>query len=162
VGVRTLAQKSGDFVICSEYKISLASTNKPFFHHSTHIHTHTLVFRTTARPLVKHLRELYRSRVVLSSLRPPKHFFQVQSSFSTMRASIILVGLSALAIKAVAGDTLTDTLSTTTTVTILSCHPTVTNCPVSPLFCCGSPVLRFVHLRNPACSQPHPNPSKQC
>jgi hypothetical protein len=40
-----------------------------------------------------------------------------------MRASILIAGLSALAFKALAQDTLTGMLSTTTTVTILSCHP---------------------------------------
>jgi hypothetical protein len=49
-----------------------------------------------------------------------------------MRASI-LVALSVLAFKVAGGvlNTETDTVSTTTTITILTCHPTVTNCPVS-------------------------------
>jgi hypothetical protein len=47
-----------------------------------------------------------------------------------MRASI-LVALGVLAFKVGALNTETDTVSTTTTITILTCHPTVTNCPVS-------------------------------
>ncbi len=79
---------------------------------------------------VNHLRELLCSRVVLPFLNLPKHSSKSQSSLSTMRASI-LVALGVLSFKVGAWNTETDTVSTTTTVTILTCHPTVTNCPVS-------------------------------
>jgi hypothetical protein len=77
-----------------------------------------------------------------------KRFFKAQSSSSTMRAAIILVGLGAIAVNAGVLATETETLSATTTVTILSCHPTVTNCPVSPLSRRLQRALRVVYFRD--------------
>jgi hypothetical protein len=77
-----------------------------------------------------------------------KRFFKAQSSSSTMRAAIILVGLGAIAVNAGVLATETETLSATTTVTILSCHPTVTNCPVSPLSRRFQRALRLVYFRD--------------
>ena len=93
--------------------------------------THTRFFASPFRRQFFTLREQHRSCVDSSSSYPQKDPFKAQSSSSTMRASIVFVALGALALKAGAWDTETDTVSTTTTLTVLSCHPTVTNCPVS-------------------------------
>jgi hypothetical protein len=77
-----------------------------------------------------------------------KRFFKAQSWSSTMRAAIILVALGAIAVNAGVLATETDTLSATTTVTILSCHPTVTDCPVSPLSRRFPRALRVVYFRD--------------
>jgi hypothetical protein len=103
-----------------------SSTPEP----SSHTHTHSF-FASPFRRQVFTLREQHRSCVDSSSSYPHKDPFKGQSSSSTMRASIVFVALGALALKAGAWDTETDTVSTTTTLTVLSCHPTVTNCPVS-------------------------------
>jgi len=107
--------------ICSfdlgyKYSPNFSSTNELLPHN-------TFVFRTQHDPKSS----TYENTIVVASYHL-RYIFKNNSSYcktssSTMRASILIAGLSALAFKALAQDTLTDTLSTTTTVTILSCHP---------------------------------------
>jgi hypothetical protein len=141
---RALARKS--VISCLNLNINTfpSTKNRTF----TSLLTHTR-YSHPPRLLVNHLREHHRSRVVSSSPYLQEHFSKAQSSSSTMRASILVVALGAFALKAAAGAyTSVDTLSTTTTVTILSCHPTVTNCPVSLFPHHVSRVLRVVYPRD--------------
>jgi hypothetical protein len=139
------SSEGGDLIIRSENKYCqnfLVNKRSSFLNHTRFLR------KTQTRRQVFNLREHHRSRVVPYFSSPQKHFFKAQSSSSTMRAAIIFVALGAVAVNAGVLATETDTLSATTTVTIFSCHPTVTNCPVSPLSPRFPPALRVVYFRD--------------